>query len=115
LRLGLHSIIKALPAWYNYGIIIPRRELKTMPQIIPIRDLKNTSEISQMCKESNEPIYITKNGYGDMVIMSMEVYKEKMFMLDVYDKLLAAEEEIKSGKTLDADSSIKSIREKYNV
>ncbi len=86
-----------------------------MLQIIPIRDLKNTSEISQMCKESDEPIYITKNGYGDMVIMSMEVYKEKMFMLDVYDKLMAAEEEIKSGKLLDADSSIKSIREKYNV
>jgi PHD/YefM family antitoxin component YafN of YafNO toxin-antitoxin module len=86
-----------------------------MPQIIPIRDLKNTGEISQMCKESDEPIYITKNGYGDMVIMSMEVYKEKMFMLDVYDKLMAAEEEIKTGKTLDADSSVKSIREKYNV
>ena len=86
-----------------------------MPQIIPIRDLKNTGEISQMCKESDEPIYITKNGYGDMVIMSMEVYKEKMFMLDVYDKLMAAEEEIKSGKTLDADSSVKNIREKYNV
>ena len=86
-----------------------------MPQIIPIRDLKNTGEISKMCKESDEPIYITKNGYGDMVIMSMEVYKEKMFMLDVYDKLMAAEEEIKTGKTLDADSSIKRIREKYNV
>ena len=86
-----------------------------MPQIIPIRDLKNTSEISQMCKESDEPIYITKNGYGDMVIMSMEVYKEKMFMLDVYDKLLAAEEEIKSGKILDAGASIKSVRDKYNV
>ena len=86
-----------------------------MLQIIPIRDLKNTGEISQMCKESDEPIYITKNGYGDMVIMSMEVYKKKMFMLDVYDKLMAAEEEIKTGKTLDADSSIKSIREKYNV
>ncbi len=86
-----------------------------MPQIIPIRDLKNTGEVSQMCKESDEPIYITKNGYGDMVIMSMEVYKEKMFMLDVYDKLMAAEEEIKTEKTLDADSSVKNIREKYNV
>lgn len=42
-----------------------------MPQIIPIRDLKNTGEISQMCHASNEPIFITKNGYGDMVIMSM--------------------------------------------
>ena len=102
--------------WYNkpikaYNNIVGGVNM----QIIPIRDLKNTSEISQMCKESDEPIYITKNGYGDMVIMSMEVYKKKMFMLDVYDKLMAAEEEIKAGKTLDADSSIKSIREKYNV
>ena len=97
--------------WHNYGTIIPRRGLDIMLQIIPIRDLKNTGEISQMCKESDEPIYITKNGYGDMVIMSMEVYKKKMFMLDVYDKLMAAEEEIKTGKTLDADSSIKNIRE----
>ena len=86
-----------------------------MPQIIPIRDLKNTGEVSQMCKESDEPIYITKNGYGDMVIMSMEVYRQKMFILDIYDKLMAAEEEIKTGKILDADFSVKSIREKYNV
>jgi len=40
-----------------------------MPQIIPIRDLKNTGAISQMCQESTEPIYITKNDYGDMVII----------------------------------------------
>ena len=46
-----------------------------MPQIIPIKDLKNTSEISDMCHKSDEPIYITKNGYGDMVIMSMEIYE----------------------------------------
>ncbi len=48
-----------------------------MPQIIPIRDLKNTSEISQMCSATNEPIFITKNGYGEMVIMSMKAYEEK--------------------------------------
>lgn len=46
-----------------------------MPQIIPIKDLKNTSEISDMCHKTDEPIYITKNGYGDMVIMSMEIYE----------------------------------------
>ncbi len=44
-----------------------------MPQIIPIKDLKNTSEISDMCHRAEEPIYITENGYGDMVIMSMEI------------------------------------------
>ncbi len=48
-----------------------------MPQIIPIRDLKKTAEISDMCHNSEEPIYITKNGYGDMVIMSMETYEKK--------------------------------------
>lgn len=68
-----------------------------------------------MSKKSDEPIYITKNSYGDMVIMSMEVYIEKMFMLDAYDKIMVSEEEIKTGKTLDADSSVKGIREKYNV
>lgn len=86
-----------------------------MSKIIPIRDLKNTSEISQKCHESREPIFITKNGYGDMVIMSIETYKEKMFMIDVYDKLIVAEEQLKEGKVLDGDSSLKSIRKKYNV
>ena len=86
-----------------------------MPQIIPIRDLKNTSKISQMCHESKEPIFVTKNGYGEMVIMSMEMYQEKMFMLDANDKLMAAEEQLKEGKALDGEVSLKSIREKYNV
>ena len=46
-----------------------------MPKIIPIKELKKTSEISEMCHEADGPIYITKNGYGDMVIMSMESYQ----------------------------------------
>ena len=58
-----------------------------MPQIIPIRDLKDTAKISQMCSESKEPIYITKNGYGDMVIMSMRTYEERLGMVDIYAKL----------------------------
>lgn len=86
-----------------------------MPKIIPIRDLKKTSEISQMCKESSEPIYITKNGYGDMVIMNVKVYEEKLFMLDVYNKLATADTQIAEGKVLDGDASLKSIRDKYNV
>lgn len=86
-----------------------------MPQIIPIRDLKNTSKISQKCHTSNEPIFITKNGYGDMVIMSMKIYEEKMFMLDVYNKHAEAEKQLAEGNALNGDASLKSIREKYNV
>lgn len=84
----------------------------TFIQIIPIRDLKNTSEISQLCHQSEEPIFITKNGYGDMVIMSMEMYEERMSMLDVYDKLLAAEQQLGNGEVFDAEVSLKNIREK---
>ena len=62
-----------------------------MPQIIPIRDLKNTSEISEMCHAVSEPIFVTKNGYGDMVVMSMEAFVELQFESEVYLKLQEAE------------------------
>ena len=45
-----------------------------MPQIRPITDLRNTNEISELCHARREPVFITKNGYGDLVIMSMETY-----------------------------------------
>lgn len=83
-----------------------------MPQIIPIKDLKNTSEISEMCHKAEEPIYITKNGYGDMVIMSMENYEETIRRLSVYRELEISEQQIKEGRTKDARSSLSSIREK---
>ncbi|MDD2372988.1 MAG: type II toxin-antitoxin system Phd/YefM family antitoxin [Syntrophomonadaceae bacterium] len=86
-----------------------------MPQIIPIRDLKNTSDISQKCHASQEPIFITKNGYGDMVIMSMEMYEKNMFLSTVYGKLEEAEKQFAEGKVLDGDVSLKKIREKYGL
>lgn len=86
-----------------------------MPQIIPIRDLKNTSEISDLCRAAGEPIFVTKNGYGDMVIMSIEAYEERVRMLDVYAKLSEAEEQIKAGKVCKAEDSAKELREKYGL
>ena len=86
-----------------------------MPRIIPIRDLKDTAANSQMCSESTEPVYITKNGYGEMVIMSMKAYEEKLAVLDVYSKLAEAEEEIREGKTVEAHTSLKGLRAKYGI
>ena len=86
-----------------------------MPQIIPIRDLKDTAKISQMCSESNEPIYITKNGYGDMVIMSIHTYEERLGMADIYAKLAEAEEDIQAGRISNAASLLSRLRAKYNV
>lgn len=86
-----------------------------MPQIIPIKDLKNTSEISELCHKTNEPIFITKNGYGDMVIMSMDIYEQSMKQLKVYKDLEISEQQIKDGKTKDARESLASMREKYGL
>lgn len=51
-----------------------------MPEIIPIKDLRNTTEISELCIEKQEPIFVTKNGYGDLVIMSMKTYDRLLIM-----------------------------------
>ena len=47
-----------------------------MPQIRPITDLRKTTEISEICHAKREPIFITKNGDGDLVVMSVETYEE---------------------------------------
>lgn len=47
-----------------------------MPTIMPIRDLRNTSEISELAHKKQEPIFITKNGYSDLVVMSAELYEK---------------------------------------
>lgn len=82
-----------------------------MPKIIPIKDLKNTAEISEMCHESKEPIFVTKNGYGDMVIMSMEHYEQRMFMEDVYRMLEEGEKSIAEGRYMSVDEAYKRLKE----
>ncbi|MBE6720672.1 MAG: type II toxin-antitoxin system Phd/YefM family antitoxin [Ruminococcaceae bacterium] len=86
-----------------------------MPHIIPIRDLKNTSEISSMCHAHSEPIFITKNGYGDMVVMSMETYEKSLFLADVEKKLAEAEEAIAKGEIRDAKNALSDLRKKYEL
>lgn len=50
-------------------------------QLLPIKELKNTEDISKICKENDSPIIITKNGYSDMVIMSVELYEQTITKL----------------------------------
>ena len=50
--------------------------MQVLPRILPINELKNTDNISKICKESETPIVITKNGYSDMVLMSVELYEQ---------------------------------------
>ena len=86
-----------------------------MPQIIPIKDLKNTSEISELCHSTSEPVYVTKNGYGDMVIMSMETFEGVAATFSMYQSLMNSEQQIKEGRVHDATESLKAVREKYGL
>ena len=68
-----------------------------MPQIRPVSDLRNSfAEISKIVHETSEPVFLTKNGYGDMVVMSTEAYERKLFESEIYFKLKEAELELKS-------------------
>ena len=70
-----------------------------MPIIKPISDLRNkTHEISTLVHETNEPVFITKNGEGDMVVMSLAQYGNIQMKLDLYSKLAVAQARLAEGK-----------------
>ena len=86
-----------------------------MPKIIPIKELKDTAKISEMCHENDGPIYVTKNGYGDMVIMSMETYEKNLFLSNVYGKLEEAKQDMKNGRYSSVEDAVSRIKEKYGL
>ena len=86
-----------------------------MPQIIPIKDLKNTSEISDLCHSTSEPVFITKNGYGDMVIMSIDTFEGISNKLNMYQSLINSEQQIKEAKVHGARKSLDAVRDKYGL
>jgi prevent-host-death family protein len=69
-----------------------------MPKIRPISDLRNNfAEISKLVHEEQEPVFITKKGYGDMVVMSMEQYESFANEHRIDNALHAAESEASNG------------------
>ena len=63
-----------------------------MPSIRPVSDLRNHfAEITKEVQESKEPVFLTKNGVGSIVVMSMDCYEENRYESMVYDKLREAE------------------------
>lgn len=69
-----------------------------MPIIKPISDLRNNfNEISEICHKESEPVFITKNGQGDLVVMSMALYEKQQALLDLYQKLGEAEVQSAAG------------------
>ena len=65
-----------------------------MDHIRPVSDLRNNfADISKLVHETAQPVFLTKNGYGDMVVMSMEAFEKLHFESEVYSRLLEAERE----------------------
>ncbi len=84
-----------------------------MPTIIPIRDLRNTSEISELCNSVQEPIYVTKNGYGDMVIMSMAIYEQTLLKNEMKNSILEGVAQADRGELLDGKTEMEKLRAKH--
>ena len=85
-----------------------------MPQIRPITDLRNTTEISDICNAKKEPVFITKNGYGDLVIMSIATYESMLDTTSTDSAISEAETEyLKTDKLHDAKEALQSLRRKH--
>lgn len=82
-------------------------------KIKPSTSLRNEyNEISNYCKETMEPVYLTKNGEGDLVVMSIESYTQREEILDIREKLLEAEMSMASGnKTYTLEEVSKRLKE----
>jgi len=69
-----------------------------MPIIRPISDLRNNfTDISEVIHTDDEPVFLTKNGKGDMVVMSLEYYEKQLARLELYQKLHEAQADIRDG------------------
>ena len=82
-------------------------------QIVPMRDLKDTVKIEKMCAETKSPVFITKNGYGRLVVMDIECY-EKMFNQVCETKIInRGLEDVEKGKLINGDAVLGELKNKY--
>ncbi len=84
-------------------------------QIIPMRVLKNTGEVERRCAEENGPVYVTKNGYGRLVVMDIEYYERTMQKMYEAKTIMEGLEDVKAGRTVDGEKAISDIRRKYGI
>ena len=85
-----------------------------MPMIIPIRDLRKTSEISEIAHKKQEPIFVTKNGYSDLVVISAELYERFAQINRIDQAIYEAEKEVAEGAELiPAEVAMARLDKKY--
>ena len=84
-------------------------------KIIPMRDLKNTVKVERLCVEENGPVFVTKNGYGRLVVMDIDYYEKTMSKMDESKTILAGLKDVKSEDIVEGDVAISNIRNKYGI
>jgi len=85
-----------------------------MPLIMPIKDLRNTTEISNIAHKVQEPIFITKNGYSDLVVMSSELYDKFVKTNRIDQAIYESEQEMANGaEAIDADVVFAELEKKH--
>ncbi len=93
---------------YNFGM---ESEGTFMPVIKSSADLRNKyNEISTFCHNYSEPVFITKNGKGDLAVMSIEVYEELTSRFELYTKLKEGMDDVASGNTHSFSEAMETIR-----
>ncbi len=82
-----------------------------MPNIKSSTDLRNNyNDISSYCRETGEPVYITKNGRGDLAVMNIDSFNKLMDRYELYLLLEQSESDFTSGNTMDFNESIEKLR-----
>ena len=84
-------------------------------QIVPMRDLKNTVEIERKCAESNGPVFVTKNGYGRLVVTDIEYYERTMRKIDEASLINKGIADYEEGRVSDGKKTLKALREKHGI
>ena len=85
-----------------------------LPKILPVNELKNTASIMKTCQESPVPIVITKNGYGEAVMMSVKLYEEMFAKMQAAALINASLDDIEKGATpVSGTEFFGAMKEKY--
>ena len=84
-------------------------------KIIPMRDLKNTVEVEKHCVKEQGPVYVTKNGYGRLVVMDIEYYEKTMQKMYEAKAVMEGLKDLKEGNTEDVVDKISKLKEKYDL
>lgn len=83
--------------------------------IMPMRDLKNTVEVEKKCSEANGPVFITKNGYGRLVVMDLDYYEKTMRKIYEAKQVNEGLSDIENGRIIGGDTVKQRMTEKYGL